>query len=429
MISLSLVRIDALFLTPIDVLVGVSIALLFGTVAATLVGVICFVAVSFAHRPIPPLAGGGTAAAITAVALYAAGVVDPGTVQPGLALGLGLVVVLGLYATSWGGRLAAELPRLSADRIERTRPLATAAVDSVDAMGQVTIRSSGGIREFEGYPPLEPGLRAAIEDGTWRFPADLPLSELESRLETTLRTTHDLEAVAVAVDGRGRATITAAPPANNVASDISAGWRAVSVCALLPTGLAPGDDVLVIADSTPISGRVLSATVDGLAAGGEPTLESAIDGFSTDDRSKTGNRGGIGDAVIGGEGCVTVAVPTTDAQALLQTDRTRIVVTPRGASGEFDAISVLERDEMAIRKGVLTEAMLDGITDDETDLTAFAVRRIDGGDGRGHGREWQFEPDQDALTVGAEAFVLGTDATAFGPAETGSTRPVLEVGH
>ncbi|QSX00936.1 hypothetical protein [Haloterrigena alkaliphila] len=407
---------NPLSLTPIELLTGVSFGLSFGVVTAVLVGCVSFAASALVGARLPSIAGGVVTVAVTAGTLSAADVLDASSVQPGLLLALGVGFVLGLYATSWGVQFADALPRLAVGTVERTRPLSADAIDAVDAIGQITIRSSGGVREFEGYPPLDPELRAALEDGAWRLPADLPLSELEARLEDRLRTTDDFEAVSVAVDGRGRATITAAPPANGVAGQVPEGWRAVSVRALLPTGLCTGDDVLAVTGSTTVAGTVLSTNDAPVADGGRIDAGVAGADAAADGTDTFGPDFGPTAPSRGGEGQVTVAVPTTDAETLLEARRVRIAVTPGETTHEFDAVSVLERDGTAIRKATLTEPILAAIDNDVTDLEIFALRGADAPDSTVEG-EWQFDPDAEAVAVGAEAFLLGTDGDAV---ETGS---------
>lgn len=414
-----------LFVTPVEILVGVSFGLLFGAIVAALVGCASFATSYFTEASLPPIAGGAATAALAAGGFYAAGIVEPSTVHLGHGLGVGLGFVLGLYATSWGRRLAAAVPRFTTGAVERTQPLAADAIDAVDAVGQVTVRASGGVREFEGYPPLGPELRAALEDGAWRFPADLPLSALETRLEDRLRTSYDLEAVSVSVDGRGRATITAAPPANGVAKQVPEGWRAVSVRALVPTGLAPGDEVIAVTPSEAVSGTVLSTTVEAGADRG------AVDSASTD--ATATDRSGAADSSVtaaasGGVGRVTVAVPTTDAEALLEAERVRVVVEPGETTHEFDAVSLLERDGAAIRKVTLTEPILEALDNDVVDLEVFAVRG-DGADGAASEGEWLFEPDPGAVTVGREAFLLGSDGGNVDADPDASDRRPVEVTH
>ncbi|WP_339105080.1 hypothetical protein [Haloterrigena salinisoli] len=409
-------------------LIGVSYGLLIAVATAAVVAAVAIGLGYARRRRLPrfasvliavPLAGGiGDAIGVFDV--------DPLSAQAvRIATALFVVGVVAAYAGRLGWRLATELPRETSLPVERGQPLSGDAIDAVDAMGQVTVRASGDVRAFEGYPPLDPELRAALEDGAWRLPADLPRSELERRLEDRLATTDGLESVSVAVDGRGRATITAAPPTNGIAKQVPSGWRAVSVRALLPTGLAPGDDVRAVTEATTVAGTVLSATVrDDIVADGGRVAPDATETPAADD-SDTGGTARPAAAVRGGEGRVTVAVPTTDAETLLEADRARIVVEPGETTREFDAVSLLERDGTAIRNVTLTEPILEAIDSDAVDLEAFAVRRegldaaADTGDETARPGAtmsegpWQFDPDPTAITVGTEAFLLGTDGDAL----------------
>ena len=425
-------------------LIGISYGLLIAVPTATVVAAVALGLGYVERRRLPRFAAVLIAVPLAGIAGYAIGVFDVDPLSADLvrvATALFVTGIVAAYAGSLGWRLATELPRKTSLPVERGQTLSGDAIDAVDAMGQVTIRASGEVRAFEGYPPLDPELRATLEDGAWRLPADLPLSELERRLEARLETTYDLETASVAVDGRGRATITAAPPSNGVARQVPEGWRAVSVRALLPTGLAPGDDVLAVTDSTSVAGTVLSTTVrgaGGLRADGGRAAPGAGAGTSVnastgiDDRAagpETGDAARPSAAAVrGGEGQVTVAVPTTDAETLLEADRARIVVEPGETTHEFDAVSLLERDGTAIRKVTLTEPILEAIDNDVVDLEVFAVRRDDTaaiGDADETERsddetdhtavragEWQFDPDPAAIAVGAEAFLLGTDGSA-----------------
>jgi len=120
--------------------------------------------------------------------------------------------------------------------------------------------NDGRIRDMDGYQSLSPDVRQALEADAWRFPADLPLSALETRLETRLRTEYELAAVAVSIDGCGRATVAAAPESGDTATAVPDGWRAVSISALLPTGLRSGDDVAVHVRGESMTATVLSAS-------------------------------------------------------------------------------------------------------------------------------------------------------------------------
>jgi len=145
--------------------------------------------------------------ALAALNGYFVGVLEPGLVRtqlPRLATGTLVVAILTVSAASQGERVASELPFGAGRPTQRNRSLAAAAIDSVDAMGQVTVRTTGRIRDMDGYQSLSPDVRQALEADAWRFPADLPLSALETRLETRLRTEYELAAVAVSIDRRVR---------------------------------------------------------------------------------------------------------------------------------------------------------------------------------------------------------------------------------
>ncbi|USZ67290.1 hypothetical protein NGM10_11175 [Halorussus salilacus] len=141
------------------------------------------------------------------------GLLDANIVNSPTALVSALVVMMvTLYAHAQGDRMGAELPRRVTFSKLRERSLSRDVVERVGAFGQVRVRVTGDVGDIEGYPPLPDDLRATLRDGEWTFPADLPLSELESRLEERLRTDHDLAEVAATIDDRGRATLSAAPP-------------------------------------------------------------------------------------------------------------------------------------------------------------------------------------------------------------------------
>ncbi|NUB90473.1 hypothetical protein HTZ84_15635 [Haloterrigena sp. SYSU A558-1] len=407
--------------------IGVAYGLLIAVVTASLVAAVALGLGYVRRRRLPRAASVPIAIALAGGIGYAIGVfdVDPLSEQAvRIATALFAVGVIAAYADSLGWRLATELPRKTTLPVERGRTLSGDAIDAVDAMGQVTIRASGDVRAFDGYPPLDPDLRAALEGGAWRLPADLPLAALETRLEDRLETTFDLEAASVAVDGRGRASIAAAPPTNGVAKRVPDGWRAVSVRTLLPTGLAPGDDVLAMTEATTVAGTVLGTSVrddvvaDGGRAAPDATATPAADGDGTGGATRSSAT-----VARGGEGRVTVAVPTTDAEALLEAERARIAVVSGETTREFDAVSLLERDGTAIRKVWWSEPILAVIDDDAVDLEVFAVRRAerdDSGDSDAARPDaatnegtWRFDPDPAAISVGAEAILLGTDGEAL----------------
>ncbi|ELY96464.1 hypothetical protein [Natrialba taiwanensis] len=303
---------------PYESLLGVSYGLLAGTASAVLFGLIA-AGVGLARDRSVPAATGLLAAPIAAAIVVFGGVHGSG---PVLAQAIRLAFVgviagvLGVFATSQGAQIATALPQDRTFPIVRGQALSADAIDAVDAMGQVTIRPTGAIREFDGYPPLSPALRTALENGAWRFPADLQLAELEDRLERRLRTDHGLATVRVAIDGRGRATIAAAPPSKGVATTLDDGFRAVTVTGLLPTGLEPGDRVLISGDET---------TVEGTALAIDDETQDATDHEFVAPAADT-QRAAIG--TDGGDRRLTVAVETAAADALLESTRHRIAVQP-----------------------------------------------------------------------------------------------------
>ncbi|APX97341.1 hypothetical protein [Natronorubrum daqingense] len=424
--------------TPVEVLTTVSFVLLCSVVFATLNGGLSFVVTQVTAKTVPVLVGGLGTALLAATTGTAAGVLDLQTSPLEGLLGLGFSVLLGVYATSWGRQLALDLPQFAGESVERAQPLSADAIDAVDAMGQVTIRSSGEIREFEGYPPLTPQRRRTLEDGAWRLPADLPLCALESRLEDRLRTRDGLEAVAVTIDGRGRATIRAAPPANGTSKHVPNGYRAVSVRSLLPAGLARGDTVVVETASGSVVGTVLGVTneaglgvIDETCGGEAPTRATEPDtatGTTVDRLEKRGHAHPLSSTASESPGFVTVAVPTVDASTLLEASRARIVATPNDTAPAFEAVSLLERAGTSIRQVSITESVKSAVLDDEHERTIAAVHgaRAAGTKPAEPASEWVFFPGEDELEDGTDAFLLGPDGNPFGPQRAEHMAPIAD---
>ncbi len=322
-------------------------------------------------------------------------------------------------------------------------------------MGTVTVRPTGPVGDVEGYPPLPADLRATIAGGSWEFPADLPISELETRLAERLRTDHDLADVEVSIDDRGRATIAAAAPVGALSRRVPRGHRAVSVDALVPTGMARGESVAVLArpgaspndagDGSPTddaAGGAPAGTGDGATTDATPT--DAGDGITTDpgpivvegtlvsarsngavplspppeedDPSADGT-----DEVTpqraapvtdGGEGRVTVAVQRGDAERLLAAGGARVVVRSRGKQREYALVGLLRRAGKRIaRLPVREDGALDGTTigaADVRDAYGVAVLAVRRSSDAADGRRWVFAPGGDtALAAGDEVFVVG----------------------
>ncbi|SEN33220.1 hypothetical protein SAMN05216388_1002335 [Halorientalis persicus] len=393
---------------PVEVLLGISFGVLLGIVVSFAVGVFSFTISYYWDQELSQVAVVVLILPLVAVDALYIGIIGSGVQQvPRLLIGLLVIVMIALYANSQGQKIAAELPRETTQPTERKRTLSAEAVDAVDGLGQVTIRTAGEIQEIDGYPSLSPDVRTTLAEGAWRLPADLPLPELERRLEDQLRTDHDLGEVSVSIDGRGRATITAAPPTAGVASQVPDGWRAVSVAALLPTGLTAEDEVSVRTAEGSVAGTVLG--IDRTAGDSD---EVVPDGGAT---------------TASGEGRVTVAVPASAAGTLLDAERGRIVVEPRGRRHDFEAFSLLDGTDRTIRRLTLTPAVREALADDE--IQPLAVRGdVDAADAevadtdstdetpdadpaeRGARHGWTFGPAQAALERAEEAFVVGETA-------------------
>ncbi|WP_218927259.1 potassium transporter TrkA [Halosimplex rubrum] len=391
---------------PVEVLLGISFGLLVGLVPAFAVGLGSFLVEYYGGYTAP-----GAAAVLVALPLagangYAVGLVGTTVEQvPRLLIAALVALLLALYANSQGSSLAAELPRDLSQATRARRTLSAAAIEDVDGSGQVTVRASGEIRDIEGYPSLSPALRTTLETGAWRLPADLPLAELETRLEDRLRSDHDLADAAVSIDARGRASVAAAPPARNLAERVPDGWRAVSFSALLPTGLSPGDEAVVDAGDAAVDGHVLSVRTDTDRGSADADTDASDATATVEGAGEATTRKRARSETAGGRGRVTVAVRTSDARTVLGEDEAAVRVTSQGTSHVFEAFSQLERAGQAVRRVRLSEADREALTDDP-DLSAVGVRRA-GEDGRG----WRFDPDEVAVEDADEAFVVGADGS------------------
>ncbi|MFC4550732.1 MULTISPECIES: potassium channel family protein [Halorussus] len=334
-----------------------------------------------------------------------------------------VVMMVTLYAHAQGDRMGAEFPRRFTLKSLRERTLSADAIERVGRFGQVRVRATGEVADVEGYPPLTADLRATLRGGEWTFPADLPLSELELRLEERLRTDHDLAEVTASIDERGRATLAAAPPVGGLSRRVPQGRRAVSVETLVPTGLARRDEVTVSTDGGEVDGTVISAKSDG--AGGataSPAGAASFDDGASNPVVSRANSATKNDAeneaaadvpvstpapqATGGDGRVTVAVSPRDAETLLDAESAALRVRARGTRREFELLSLLRRDGKRFRRLKLREGSpVDGATlggaalRDEYGVAVLAVRR---------GRTWTFAPaGSTALAAGDELYAVG----------------------
>lgn len=384
-----------------ELVVGVAFGFVVGVGPAIAAGALAAVT-DCRDRGLPLPAAVGIGVFLVACNGYLVGLFEGGVGRaqvPRIGAAVLVVALLAVFAASQGERVASELP-VGADRpTVRKRSLSAAAIDAVDAMGQVRIRTTGGVRDIDGYPPLSPDVRTAIEADAWRLPADLPLSALETRLATRLRTEYDLTAASVSIDGRGRATVAAAPATDGIAASVPDGWRAVSVSAPTPPGLEPGTAVEVAARDASTAGTVLSVDANGRSERGTGTDDS-----------------------VGGHGAVTVAVPATDAAPLLAAERARIAVPATGHDPEREALARLERADYAVRhvSGGAIASRLEA-ADDETDdrihpIASSSPTEADATERAGvkpvsDRDRWELDPDPAKLDDRDSVFVAGDRIT------------------
>jgi len=332
-----------------------------------------------------------------------------------VALVTGLVVVLMLcfYAHAKGDQLGGTLPRHFTLKRLRERTLSADVVDLVGGIGQARVEVVGAVADMEGYPPVPEDLRAAVAAVEWTFPADLPLDELERRFEERLRSEFDVADADVRVDERARAAVTVAPPLSGVSRRVPAGKRAVSVNALIPTGVARGDVVTLHTDAGDCAGTVVAArsTRETAVETSESESESAANG-GTEPDDQPSAPAPTAPVTTGGEGRITVSTDRDAAEAILDASEGAVVVTSRGTRREFELLSLLRRTGNRVRRLTVAEASaLDGSTIGEAavreayGVAIVAVRR----DG-----PWTVAPRGDLeLAGGDDLFAVGTrDALA-----------------
>lgn len=408
---------------PIEILLGIYLGLLTGIIPALVAWSLGFVFKYFTGVTVPGLAVVALGVAIAGVNGGLLGLYDEAVRNsPTLLTATLVVLMMTLYAHNRGDKMGAEFPRRLTLANLRKRTLSADVVELVGDRGQVRVTVSGEVIDMEGYPPLPADLRTTIRDGEWTFPADLPLSELESRLADRLRADHDLADVAVSIDEKARATVIAAPPASGLSKRIPPGKRAVSVSSLLPTGLARRDIVTLRFDGSEATGTVVSARSSGKDEE-PPAMDADIstDGGESEETADV-TPTPTAPTTTGGSGRVTVAVDRQDARRLLDVDHARIIVHARGTRREFELLSLVRQDGRRFRKvtlganAPLTDTSIgDADVRDAYGVAILAVRRARDDDAdRDAG--WVLAPRGDTiLGAGDELFVLGANdaITAF----------------
>jgi hypothetical protein len=392
---------------PVEVLFGIYLGVLTGIIPGLVAWALGFL---FKYSISVSIPGFGVVVLAVALAGVNGGLMalaDPTITQSANAVtvttAILVVLMISLYAHSRGDAMGAAFPRRLSFKQLRERPLSADVMGSLSGRDEVRIRVVGEVADMEGYPPLPDDLRAEIRNSEWTFPADLRVSELEERLADRLRTEFDLGDVAVTVDEGGRASVVAAPPFSGLSKRVPSGKRAVSVDALLPTGLARNDEVTVITADAQVRGTVVSARTDGASAPAPPApADPAEDGEEEGPPQPV-----RAPTTDGGEGRLTVAVTRTDAGPLVRADRARVVVESRGVRREYELVSLLRRAGRRFRRVTVgADGPLDGTSLGVASVReqyGVAVMAVEGTSG------WRLAPQgETTLSVGDDVYVVGT---------------------
>ncbi|SNR54314.1 potassium channel family protein [Halorubrum vacuolatum] len=398
---------------PIEILFGIYLGIITGIIPALVAGVLGFVFKYFTGVTIPGLG-------VVVLALAIAGInggllaLNDETIRsaeraPAILTAIIIVLMLSLYAHAQGDKLGANVPKRMSLKGLRDRTLSTDVVELVGGRGRVRVAVVGEVGDMEGYPPLPAETRQAIADGEWTFPADVPLTELESRFAERLKTELDVADVVVSIDEKARATVSAAPPSAGLSKRVPAGKRAVSVPALVPTGLARGDVVRVITPEVTVEGTLLAAKSGGKKddkKDAKSTESLVTDGGEKKPTSPSTSATPATPATTGGEGRVTVAVDRSEAVPLLRAERGRVLVLSRGTRREYELTTLLRRAGKRFRRvTVVSGGALDGHTIGEVGVReAYEVSIL-----AARHESWTIAPrGTQQLSAGDELFVVGT---------------------
>ncbi|WP_435184456.1 potassium channel family protein [Halobellus sp. EA9] len=399
---------------PVEILYGLYLGILTGLVPALIAWLLGFGFKYFTGITVPGLGVVALGVAIAGLNGGLLALADPSltgsTNQLRLTIAL-LVVLMGtLYAHGQGDKMGASLPKRLSLRELTKRTLSADVVELVGGRGQVRISVVGDVGDLEGYPPLPAALRETIREETWTFPADLPLPELESRVEAALRTDYDLVEVSVTLDERGRASVVAAPPSSGLSKHLDPGERAVSVEALVPIGAARGDEVIAWADGERYEATVLGVVDEADAAEAEPTPEPDL----SEDKAQPVAAELTAPAAAGGRARLTLAASRATARSLLAADDVRVAVRSRGSRREFELVGLLRRTGKRFRRVTVREGTdIAGTTLGETavrDAYGVAVLAVR------HGGSWVIAPrGSQAVDAGDDLLVVGSknDLDAF----------------
>ena len=400
---------------PFEVLRGVYLGILTGVVPALIAFGLGFTFRYVTGVSIPAFAVVVLGLALAGVNGGLLALADPAITQQAnsvtLVTAVVVVLMITLYTHAKGDQLGSEAPRRLSWKQLRDRTVSREVVELVGGFGQVRIEVVGEIRDMEGYPPVPDQLRTDLQAVDWQFPADLTLAELQTRMEERLRSEFDLQDVAVAIDEQGRASITAAPPSAGVSNRVDPGKRAVSISALIPTGVARGDECTILAGDTVVDGTVVSARSGPATEASKPEpVEAAAEGEDDTPIRQPTTRA---PTTTGGEGRITIAVSPSDAEALLGASEGRVVITSRGTRREFELVSMLRQSGQRIERvtigadGPLAGDTLAHASVRDTYGVAILAHRQDG--------QWRMAPrGETTLAGGEEVFVVGSGPSLRG---------------
>ncbi|ADJ14682.1 CpaB family protein [Halalkalicoccus jeotgali] len=357
-----------------QVLVGLYLGVLTGVLPAFVSWALGFSFRYVTGVTVPGLGVVVVAAAIAGLSGGLLGLLDPAISETPVGIVAALVVLMAsFWAHNQGDKMGEVFPRrITLDSIRR-RTIAADAVERVGRFGRVhaTVK---GVEDVEGYPPLPSGLREKLEGERFSLPADLPLSELETRIRDRLLSSYDLETVDVSLDRRANATVTAAPALGGFSRRVPAGQRAVSVDALVPEGIDRGDSAVLWFPERTVEGQVLGV------------------GDGNEDEETPARR-------------LTVAVSPADVEAVLGDSEVRVGV--RGEANGRDLLGRLKAAGFRVRTVPVGRARtLDpGELRAETGAQLIAVRGTGGV--RVPSASLEVADDEELLAVGTPETLRG----------------------
>jgi len=395
---------------PFDILLGIYLGVLTGIIPALIAGVLGFLFKYVTNVSIPGLGVVVLALGIAGIngGLMALNDENIRTSQNAVALLTAIIVVLmlALYAHSQGDKLGGSVPKRISLRQLRDRTLNTDVIELVGGRNQVRVTVTGEVSDIEGYPPLTADLQEEIKTGQWTFPADLPVDELETRFADRLQSELDLADVTVSVDERARASVAAAPPIGSTSKRVPDGKRAVSLSALVPSGMTRGESVRIVTADDTVTGTLIAARSGDKPAdpAPKPAADLATDGGT--DTKPTMPKPPTASTTTGGEGRVTVVVDRTAAKTLLAVSEPQVIVLSRGTRREFELVSLLRRSGIRFQKQTAkSDGPLDGHTIGEAEVrdrygVLIVAANHDG---------WQVAPrGSQPLAAGDSLYVIGS---------------------